>query len=77
MIEEFVSDRTEEEREKARQIILRAEREWGNDITAYQTAAFEYNRRLNVPVILYEHFRENMTDLMIELRRGKLFALFD
>lgn len=71
LIEDLLQDREEEDREKARQILLEAER------SAQDPAQYEIFLTSIVPPLFYatsfETFRENMTDLMIDLRRGNLF----
>lgn len=73
MIEEFLQERSEEDREKARQILLHAESHWATNFDAFQQAVITITRRSNVTISIFENFKENMTDLMIEMRRGRSF----
>jgi hypothetical protein len=73
IIEDFLASRCESDREKARQILLEAER------CSKDPQLFEVFRNSIQPPLMqavsYDTFKENMTDLMIDLRRGLLAYL--
>lgn len=76
MVEEFLADRSEEERATARQIIVIASSQWTTNINVYREAVLRICRRSDASISAFERFRENMTDLMTELRRGRLLLFW-
>jgi hypothetical protein len=70
MIEEFMCDRTDEEKEQARRILMIASDQWAHNLSVYQAAVLQVGRRSDANAWTFERFRENIKDLMIELRRG-------
>ncbi|KAI6184034.1 hypothetical protein M3Y97_00552800 [Aphelenchoides bicaudatus] len=69
MIEEFLADRSDGEKDQARKILLMAEQQWATNFEIYKYAVSSILRNPNANIANFEGFRQNMTDLMIELRR--------
>ncbi|KAI6188334.1 hypothetical protein M3Y98_00343600 [Aphelenchoides besseyi] len=67
LIEEFLAERSEVDRDKARQLLLQAEY-WGTSPQLYHNAIV-YAGRYQQGVLSFNEFSNNMVDLMIELRR--------
>lgn len=70
-IESYASPLSEKDREKAREVLLTAESSWSSSINAHTEAYKRYTRCDEKPSPPFDVFRNNLLELMRDLRQRK------